>query len=123
MDTLKRRRAKTLVDLPPPAQVSSDHELAAYERALGLRSYSSLETQTILNVGETRLSQLVAAGELRPHTNGSRAWSFFGPELARYMRARCRQQPALSPTPDQQETETKRRPGRPRKGEVRHVGT
>jgi hypothetical protein len=120
MDT-KRRRAK-VIDLPPPAQVSDDPELAVYERALGLRSYSSLETQTILNVGETRLSQLVAAGELRPHTNGSRAWSFFGPEIARYLRARCRQQPAPSPAPDKQETETKRRRGRPRKGEVRRIG-
>ena len=120
MDTLKRRRAK-VIDLPPPAQVSDDPELAHYERLLGLRSFNSLETQAILNVGETKLSQLVADGELRPHRNGARAWSFFGPEIARYLRARGRQQPAPSPAPDKAETETKRRPGRPRKGEVRRI--
>jgi hypothetical protein len=45
---------KRTVPLPPPAQLPDDPALAAYERALGLRSYSSAETQNILGCGETR---------------------------------------------------------------------
>jgi hypothetical protein len=119
------KNKRTRVALPPPSELSTDPELAEYQTALGLRSYTALETQNILGVGESLLARLVQAGELRPHVHGAKQWSFWGPSLARFLWQRERQRKAASPPTPVPRTGTekpeKRQRGRPRKGPIRSV--
>jgi hypothetical protein len=118
------------VELPPPADISADADLAAYERQLGLRSYSRRQAQAILGCGESQLSQLIKSGKLRCGRNGAQKLEFWGPNLARFLweRDRPRHQAApVSPMPLSKPRSPKqmtppRTGGRPRKGTIHRVG-
>jgi hypothetical protein len=113
---------RSAVTLPPPAALADDELLAAFERALGIRSYNALETMAIVGTGENGLHELERTRELVPHRNGAKERSYSGPVIAQYLWRRQKQ--AVS-APSQEEPdktiERSDRRGRHPKGALRRI--
>jgi hypothetical protein len=117
---------RATIALPPPAELADDELLASFERALGIRSYSAVETMAIVGTGGNGLLELERTRELVTHRNGTKERAYPGPVIAQYLWRRQKQ--ALSAPshqeqprkPREQSSATGRR-GRPPKGNLRSV--